>query len=51
MLDIMYKVPSDSSIKKFTITKDMIEMEEEKTETKSSIDEHELIQLPKKAAS
>lgn len=51
MLDIMYKVPSDSSIKKFTITKDMIEMEEEKTETKSFIDEHELIQLPKKAAS
>ena len=51
MLDIMYKVPSDSSIKKFTITKDMSEMEEEKTETKSSIDEHELIQLPKKAAS
>ena len=30
--------------------KETIEVEE-KTETKSSIDEHELIQLPKKAAS
>ena len=52
MLDIMYRVPSDSSIKKFTITKDMIEQEEEKTETTSFIGEHsELIHLPKKQAS
>ncbi len=49
MLDVMYDIPSDDSIKKFTITKDMVEKEEEKTETKSEIGEHaELIQLHKK---
>ena len=48
MLDIMYEIPSDSSIKKFTITKEMVEKEEEKTETTSELGEHaELIQMPK----
>ncbi|MCQ2739870.1 MAG: ATP-dependent protease ATP-binding subunit ClpX [bacterium] len=51
MLDVMYEIPSDSSIKKFTITKEMVEKEEEKTETISEINEKgELIQLPKKTA-
>ena len=50
MLDIMYEIPSDSSIKKYTITKEMVEKEEEKTETTSEIGDHaELIQLPKKS--
>jgi ATP-dependent Clp protease ATP-binding subunit ClpX len=50
MLDVMYEIPSDSSIKKFTITKEMVEKEEEKTETQSELGEHaELIQLPKKS--
>ena len=43
MLDIMYDIPSDDSIKKFTITKEMVESEEEKEDNKA-----ELIQLPKK---
>ena len=50
MLDIMYEIPSDSSIKKFTITKEMVEKEEEKTETTSELGEHaELIQMPNKS--
>ena len=52
MLDIMYDIPSDSSIKTFTITKEMVEKEEEKTETQSEIGEHaELICMPKKSQS
>jgi ATP-dependent Clp protease ATP-binding subunit ClpX len=52
MLDVMYEIPSDSSIKKFTITKEMVEKEEEKTETKSELGEHaELIQLCQKSKS
>lgn len=52
MLDVMYDIPSDSSIKTFTITKEMVEKEEEKTETKSEIDGHaELICMPKKSKS
>jgi len=52
MLDVMYDIPSDSSIKKFTITKEMVELEEEKTETQMGFGEHaELIQLPKKTKS
>ncbi len=51
MLDVMYDIPSDSSIKKFTITKEMVEKEEEKTETKADLSaEHaELIPMPKKS--
>ncbi len=51
MLDVMYNIPSDSSIKKFTITKEMVEKEEEKTETKGDLStEHaELIPMPKKS--
>ena len=49
MLDVMYEIPSDSSIKKF---KEMVELEEEKTETQMGFGEHaELIQLPKKQKS
>ncbi len=49
MLDVMYDIPSDDTIKKFTITKAMVEKEEEKTETTSEIGEHaELIQLHQK---
>ena len=52
MLDVMYDIPSDSSIKKFTITKEMVELEEEKTETQMGFGEHaELIQLPNKTKS
>lgn len=50
MLDIMYEIPSDPSIKKFTITKEMVEREEEKTETVMGFGEQgELIPLPKKS--
>jgi len=50
MLDVMYDIPSDDSITKFTITKEMVEKEEERTETKSELGESaELIQLPKKS--
>ena len=51
MLDVMYDIPSDSSIKKFTITKEMVEKEEEKTETKGdlSVEHAELIPMPKKS--
>ena len=45
MLDIMYEIPSDDSIKKFTITKDMVE--EVNTENKDTT-HADLIQLPKK---
>ena len=45
MLDVMYDIPSDDSIKKFTITKDMVE--EVNTEAKDS-SQADLIQLPKK---
>ncbi len=49
MLDIMYDIPSDSTIKKFTITKEMVEKEEEKTETQSEYrDNDDLIRFPKK---
>jgi len=49
MLDVMYDVPSDDSIKKFTITKDMVQAKDEKPDEKHS--EAELIQLPKKEQS
>lgn len=54
MLDVMYEIPSDSSIKKFTITKEMVEKEEEKTETKGVNgadlnDPADLIQMPTKS--
>ena len=45
MLDVMYDIPSDDSIKKFTITKEMVEKETEKEETKNA----ELIQMPTKS--
>jgi len=45
MLDIMYDIPSDDSIKKFTITKEMVEVETEKQEARNA----ELIQMPKKS--
>ena len=45
MLDIMYDIPSDDSIKKFTITKDMVE--EVNAEAKDTT-QADLIQLPKK---
>ncbi len=49
MLDVMYDIPSDDSIKKFTITKDMVKKEEEKTETSTEVGEHaELIPLHQK---
>ena len=52
MLDVMYDIPSDSSIKKFTITKEMVELEEERTETQMGFGEQgELIPLPKKEKS
>ncbi len=41
MLDIMYDIPSKHDIKKFTITKEMVEKEEEKE------NQAELIRLPK----
>lgn len=44
MLDVMYDIPSDDSIKKFTITKAMVEAETEKQEAQNA----ELIQMPKK---
>ncbi len=47
MLDVMYDIPSKHDIKKFTITKEMVEAEDEKenAEEKSEHDA-ELIQLP-----
>lgn len=50
MLDVMYDIPSKHDIKKFTITKEMVEAQEEKEEGKSEqSEEHdaELIRLPK----
>ena len=41
MLDVMYDIPSKHDIKKFTITKEMVEQEEEKE------NQAELIRLPK----
>ena len=48
MLDVMYDIPSDNSIKKFTITKEMVEKEEEKTETKGEYKEDDLLRFPNK---
>ena len=45
MLDVMYDIPSDESIKKFIITKEMVEKEEDKVKENNA----ELIQLPKKS--
>ena len=46
MLDVMYDIPSDDSIKKFVITKEMVEKTGESLEEKK---EHaELIQMPQK---
>ena len=45
MLDIMYEIPSDDSIKKFTITKDMVEGVNAESKDSTQAD---LIQLPKK---
>ena len=48
MLDVMYDIPSKHDIKKFTITKEMVEAQDEKEE-EVNIAGHdaELIQLPK----
>ena len=54
MLDVMYKIPSDSSIKEFTITKDMIDMEEhaEKKDTSFGFSANaELLKMPQKTRS
>ena len=53
MLDVMYDIPSDSSIKTFKITKEMVELEEEKTETKTGfgVEPAELLHLPNKSKS
>ena len=48
MLDVMYDIPSDNSIKKFTITKEMVEKEEEKTETKGEYRDDDLLRFPNK---
>jgi len=45
MLDVMYDIPSKHDIKKFTITKEMVEKQEEKEN--ESINHAELIPLPK----
>ena len=47
MLDVMYDIPSKHDIKKFTITKEMVEAEDEKeNEAEKSEHDAELIQLP-----
>ena len=54
MLDVMYNVPSDDSIKEFTITKDMIKLEEQSEKNSSSFGFNanaDLIQMPKKSQS
>ena len=54
MLDVMYKIPSDSSIKEFTITKDMIDIDEqaEKKEAPFGFSANaELLKMPQKARS
>ena len=45
MLDVMYDIPSDDSIKKFTITKDMVEKQGQQEDSNNA----ELIQLPQKS--
>jgi len=50
MLDVMYDIPTKHDIKKFTITKEMVEAQEEKEEgAAANVTEHdaELIRLPK----
>lgn len=48
MLDVMYDIPSKHDIKKFTITKEMVEAQEEKEEgANDPSHDAELIQLPK----
>jgi len=49
MLDIMYDIPSDSSIKTFTITKAMVEAKDENEGV--SGEQAELIQMPQKSRS
>ena len=49
MLDIMYDIPSDSTIKKFTITKEMVEKETEENDTEVNNSSAELIKLPNKS--
>ena len=49
MLDVMYDIPSDDSIKKFTITKDMVEKSDEANKVES--EKAELIQMPTKSRS
>ena len=47
MLDVMYDIPSKHDIKKFTITKEMVEAEDEKENAEDKSDhDAELIQLP-----
>ena len=51
MLDIMYNIPSDSSIEEFTITKDMINLEEDdekKCSTFGFSTNAELLKMPQK---
>ncbi len=51
MLDVMYNIPSDSSIKEFTITKDMISLEENDEKKGSSFGfstNAELLKMPQK---
>ena len=45
MLDVMYDIPSDDSIKKFVLTKEMVEKSSEEENTKNA----ELIQMPQKS--
>ncbi len=45
MLDVMYNVPSDDSIKKFVITKDMVE---DASQENSDTNQADLIPMPKK---
>ena len=48
MLDIMYDIPSKHDVKKYTITKEMVEAQDEKEEgTNSTEHDAELIRLPK----
>ena len=52
MLDIMYNIPSDSSIKEFTITKDMISLDDhdEKKDTSFGFSTNaELLKMPQKS--
>ena len=51
MLDVMYSIPSDSTIKKFTITKDMINLEEDNDKKGSTFgfsSNAELLKMPQK---